>query len=229
MTRYELVLRVEHDCPYTDFSKSLPKAVTTHWCNNDKDVLEISTSSEIKQELLDKQISKLVEGLGAKIIRDVAINPNLRIIVYKHRFSSMKQNVNEVIERCNSVEIQPTTYREGSEWYRVVSFSDVDVHALYDILSGFASVKTISQNVYPDSSIKSSIMISSSSLLGKLTKKQQNALTSAIALGYFDIPPRTSTEAMAQNYGVARTTFEEHLRKAQEKILKSLLPYLEMQ
>jgi predicted DNA binding protein len=229
MTRYELVLRVEHDCPYTNFSKGIPRAVTTHWCSNDKDVLEISTPPEINQEHLDREVTKLVDGLGAKVIREVTINQNLRIIVYNHRFSSMKQNVNEIIERCNSVEIQPTTYRDGSEWYRVVAFSDVDVRALYEILAKFANVKTISQAVFPDSSIKSSIMISSSSLLGKLTKKQQNALTSAIALGYFDIPPRTSTESMAEKYGVARTTFEEHLRKAEEKILKSLLPYLEMQ
>ena len=229
MTRYELTLRIEHDCPYTKFSQKIPKAVTTHWCSNDKDVLEISTPSEVTPEQLEMEVALLVRRLGAKIIRNIAISSNLRIIVYRHRFSSMKQNVNEVIERCNCVEIQPTTYREVSEWYRIVGFSDVDVRALHEILSKFATVKTISQDVHPDSSIKNSVMIPSSSLLGKLTKKQQNALRSAVALGYFDIPPRTGTESMAEKYGVARTTFEEHLRKAEEKILKSLLPYLEMQ
>jgi predicted DNA binding protein len=229
MTRYEMTLRVEHDCPYTRFSQNIPNAVTTHWCSNDKDVLEISTPPEVSASQLEKQVAALVSNLGAKIIRNIPINLNRRIIVYNHRFSSMRQNVNEIIERCNCVEIQPTTYREGSEWYRIVAFSDVDVLALYEILSKIANVRTISQDVHPDSSIKSSIMISSTSLLGKLTKKQQNALTSAVAMGYFDIPPRTSTESMAEKYGIARTTFEEHLRKAEEKILKSLLPYLEMQ
>jgi predicted DNA binding protein len=229
MVRYELTLRLEHDCPYTKFSESIPKAVTMHWCNNDKDVLEISTPPEITQENLERRIGKLVRDLNAKIVRNVAINSNLQIMVYLHRSSSMKQNVNAIIERCNCVEIQPTIYRDGSEWYRIIAFSDADVHALYDILSKFAKVRTVAQDVRPDSSIKSLVMIPSSALLGKLTKKQQNALRSALALGYFDIPPRTSTEFMAEQYGVARTTFEEHLRKAEEKILKSLLPYLEMQ
>jgi predicted DNA binding protein len=200
-----------------------------HWCSNAKDVLEISTPSEIIPTRLNKHISELVDRLGAKIKRDISISSNRRIVVYNHNFSSMKQNVNAVIERCNCVEIQPTTYRDGSEWYRVIAFSEIDVMALYEVLTGFASVRTVSQEVHPDASIKDSIMISSSSLLGKLTKKQQNALTSAISLGYFDIPPRTNTESMAEKYGIARTTFEEHLRKAEGKILKSLLPYLEMQ
>ena len=166
MTRYELTLRVEHDCPYTKFSQKIPKAVTMHWCSNAKDVLEVSTPPEIPPEQLDKEVALLVRRLDAKIIRNIAISSNLRIIVYNHRSSSMRQNVNAAIERCNCIEIQPTTYREGSEWYRIVAFSDVDVRALYEILSTFANVKTTSQDVYPDSSIKSSVMIPSCSLLG---------------------------------------------------------------
>jgi predicted DNA binding protein len=229
LVRYELALRLEHDCPYTKFSQSMPKAVTMHWCNNDKDVLEISTPSEITRENLESRIEKLTKDLSAKIVRNVAISENLRIMVYLHRSSSMKQNVNAIIERCNCIEIQPTVYREGSEWYRIIAFSDADVRELHQILSKFAKVRTVSQSSLPDSSIKSSVMIPSSGVLGNLTKKQQNALRSALTLGYFDIPPRTSTQFMAEQYGVARTTFEEHLRKAEEKILKSLLPYLEMQ
>lgn len=222
------MLRVEHDCPYTRFSQSMPKAVTMHWCSNDKDVIEISRPDDVAPDDFERELDLLVQRLNAKVIRSVSTGPNVRILVYRHRASSMKQNINEVIERCNCVEIQPTTYREGSEWYRVIAFSDVDVRALYEILSGFAKVTTASQEVHPDSSIKKSVMIASSSILGKLTKKQQDALRTALALGYFDIPPRTSTQSMADHYTVARTTFEEHLRKAEEKVLKSLLPYLEM-
>lgn len=228
MTRYELILRIEHDCPYTLFSQTIPGAVTMHWCSTDRDVLEIATPIETKKEKLESEIDHLVNRLHAKIIRRVEVNPDLHIIVYHHRFSSMKQNINEIIENSNCVEIQPTTYRDGSEWYRIVAFSDVDVRSLHEALSKIASVKTISQDSLPDSSIRGSVMIPSSTLIGKLTKKQQDALRSSIALGYFDIPSRTSTEIMAERYGVARTTFEEHLRKAEEKILKSLLPYLEM-
>jgi predicted DNA binding protein len=228
MTRYELILRVEHDCPYTTFSQSIPGAVTMHWCSNDRDVLEISTPAETSKEKLQYEIERLVHSLHARMLRTVEVSSNLRIVVYHHKFSSMRQNINGIIESSNCVEIQPTTYRDGGEWYRIISFNDEDVRSLYDGLSKVAKVKTVSQDVLPDSSIKGSVMIPRSSILGKLTKKQQNALRSAIDLGYFDIPPRTSTETMAEKYGVARTTFEEHLRKAEEKILKSLLPYLEM-
>jgi predicted DNA binding protein len=229
MTRYELELRVEHDCPYTRFSKQLPNAITMHWCNNDKDVLEISTPEDIPEKTIEKELDELEHDLRAQLIRKVVVDPMNRILVYRHKSSSLKENVNAIIEQCNSVEIQPTVYRGGSEWYRIICFNGEDLQTLYSRLASFANVKTVSKEVYPDSSIKNNIMIRSSTLLGKLTRKQEIALRTALALGYFDIPSRTTSEFLAHEIGVSRSTFEEHLRKAEGKILKSVLPYLEMQ
>lgn len=200
-----------------------------HWCSYDKDVLEISSPSDIAKQNLEKAQSHLASELHAKVIRKVSVNPNHQIIVYRHKFSSMQENVNAIIERFNCIEIQPTIYKEGAEWYRIVAFSNRDVRSLYAALSKFANVKTVSQDVQDDSSIKRSVFVSSSYLLSKLTEKQRKALRTAITLGYFDIPPRISTKSMAEKYGIARTTFEECVRKAEDKILKALLPYLEME
>jgi predicted DNA binding protein len=228
MTKYDLTLSVEHNCPYTRFSKSLPDLITMHWCNNDKDVLEISSPGENSQMEIERGLKRLVRDLNAKITRSIPVDSNHKIVVYNHKASSMKENVNAEIERCNCVEVQPTIYRSGSEWYRIIAFDDQDVRALYKALSKFATVRTVSQEAQSDSSIKESLLIPSSALLGRLTKKQTDALRSSIAMGYFDVPARTTTSFIAEKQGIGRTTFEEHVRKAEGKILKSLLPYLEM-
>ncbi|HUR69977.1 MAG TPA: helix-turn-helix domain-containing protein [Candidatus Thermoplasmatota archaeon] len=53
-----------------------------------------------------------------------------------------------------------------------------------------------------------------------LTERQLVVLQKAIAEGYYDSPRRTSTEALAATFGVTRSTLEEHLRKAERRVLE---------
>jgi len=42
------------------------------------------------------------------------------------------------------------------------------------------------------------------------------------------IPKKMTAEEIAQKHHVPRTTFEEHLRKAESKILRAIAPYVRM-
>jgi predicted DNA binding protein len=71
-------------------------------------------------------------------------------------------------------------------------------------------------------------MISPNSLLGELTKKQSFALITALARGYYEIPKKVSTDKIAASLKLPRTTYEEHLRKAESKVMKAVAPLLEL-
>src|SRR5437879_13444860 len=70
--------------------------------------------------------------------------------------------------------------------------------------------------------------MSLSSLFGQLTGKQTKALLSAVEDGYFEIPKRTTAEDIAKRNGQPRSTFEEHIRKAESKIMFAIAPYMMM-
>ena len=53
-----------------------------------------------------------------------------------------------------------------------------------------------------------------------LTKKQLEALHRALKDGYFDVPKRTSLLELSEKMKVSKTTFLEHLKKAEKKVLK---------
>jgi hypothetical protein len=89
------------------------------------------------------------------------------------------------------------------------------------------SIKIIYRRIVSGSPIKDTFVISASSLLGGLTKKQSIALLTALSSGYYDIPKRVSTEEISKGLGLPRTTFEEHLRKAESKALKAIMPLLQ--
>jgi hypothetical protein len=42
------------------------------------------------------------------------------------------------------------------------------------------------------------------------------------------VPKRVTTDEIAERLGVPRTTYEEHLRKAEGKVLRAVAPYLEL-
>jgi len=54
----------------------------------------------------------------------------------------------------------------------------------------------------------------------KLTSKQERVLKSALELGYFEYPKRVSTEDLSKRLGIAPSTLNEILRRAERRIIK---------
>jgi PAS domain S-box-containing protein len=57
---------------------------------------------------------------------------------------------------------------------------------------------------------------------GTLTDKQRQALRVAFHSGYFDWPRVANAETVASNIGIAQSTFSQHLRSAERKLLEEL-------
>ncbi|MBU0662813.1 MAG: helix-turn-helix domain-containing protein [Candidatus Diapherotrites archaeon] len=60
-------------------------------------------------------------------------------------------------------------------------------------------------------------------LMPSLTKKQRDVILFAYKSGYYDYPKSSNIERLAKQYGIGMSTFQEHLRKAEEKLMPFLL------
>lgn len=56
-----------------------------------------------------------------------------------------------------------------------------------------------------------------------LTAKQRQAVLAAYGLGYYDVPRRISSEEMARLLKINKSTLAEHLRKAEKRMIKSVV------
>ena len=56
----------------------------------------------------------------------------------------------------------------------------------------------------------------------RLSKRQREAFRLARTRGYYEYPRRSTARDLAAEFGVTKTTFLEHLRKAEEKLLGSI-------
>jgi predicted DNA binding protein len=61
------------------------------------------------------------------------------------------------------------------------------------------------------------------SAMSFLTAKQKQVLVTAYGLGYYDVPRKISSEEMARLLKIDKSTLAEHLRKAEGRMIKSII------
>ena len=60
-------------------------------------------------------------------------------------------------------------------------------------------------------------------MLSMLTERQREVFETAVNMGYYDIPREVNQGDLAETLGCAPSTVDEHLRKAESKMLSALL------
>ena len=74
----------------------------------------------------------------------------------------------------------------------------------------------------------SDTLITLSSLRGKLTDRQVDAISTAYYSGYYQTPGRVNVQSIADGEKVPRTTLQEHLNKAENKLIRSIVPQIQL-
>jgi len=133
-----------------------------------------------------------------------------------------------IMAKHNFMEVPPTVLTGGWEHYRLVGFDDSDVKGLLRDLDKIGKIEVLHKKEIAEGVTDDAFLMSLSSLFGQLTGKQTKALLSAVEDGYFEIPKRTTAEEIAKRNGQPRSTFEEHIRKAESKIMFAMAPYMMM-
>jgi predicted DNA binding protein len=228
MTLYETTLRLQHDCQFNDLSKAHPEMEMSTWCNSETDVLEITMGDPKSLEKLQKDIKSLEKALKTKVMRKSNSSGNLQLVVQHCGCANVPAPVSPVLEKNHCLELQPCVYKGGWEYYRVVSFSERDMRKVISELEAYCELEVVSRRVIPSGAVKETMLVSTSALFGGLTRKQVQALVFALENGYYQVPKRVTTEEMANKLRLPRTTYEEHLRKAEGKVLRSMAPYITM-
>jgi len=222
MTLFEVTFRVKHDCPFGNLSRKFPSMKMFVWCNRKHEVLEMIVGKPSDYEEVKKDVQK-----RGGIIGEASDRSKVHLIT-KNCGCTLDNSVSKNIDAYNLLHILPVIYKAGWEYYKVVAFKHNDVKRLLNRLDerGF-QVEVLRKNPF-EGAIAGSVAITVNSLFANLTKKQIEALLTSYSMGYYQMPRKANASSIATARHVPRTTFEEHLKKAENKLVANLVPYLQL-
>ena len=188
-------------------------------------MLEIAQSNRSSS---DEQLAirRMLRKIGSKVIRNSHATSRLQVLLQHCVCDKLPPPTLPTIERCNCLNLQPMVYTGGWEWYHVMAFSRRDSQRLFRSLERKCKLEVTSRRSVSAESIHVDSLVSTASILGGLTQKQVRALVVALDNGYFNLPRTVTAVDLAKRLGVPRTSFVDHLRKAQNKVIRGVGPYL---
>src|SRR2546422_1120801 len=116
--------------------------------------------------------------------------------------------------------IPPIRWQNGEARVTLILEDGADPQALLD---QFPGARLVSKR-RPILARGDRVAYSSPLFLPKLTEKQARALLAAYEAGYYEFPRNATTEQVSLSLGIARSTFEQHLNRAEHHVVRAMLP-----
>ena len=212
---HEATLRIDHTSPYADVTMNRDVSVEM-WCNQYCDLVYVNGAD------MDGPVERFRDTIG---IQDIVYKDEEAILITDSCLLEFRDNLLEGYLRPHQcLSLPPLTYRDGALYARVLALTEEQLSRVYHDISEDHRVAVEAKHeissITPDIPI---LMLDST--LPSLSEGQKRALSLAVDHGYYEIPRGATTGDIAEEMDVSRRTFEEHLRRAENKIIKNLLQY----
>jgi predicted DNA binding protein len=221
MSLYEASFRVKHECPYREISEHYPDLTIREWYLSDCQVIELTSPESPTDELLEE-----IDRLGT-VLHESVDESGLHVVT-QSCLCSLEDSIIERFEEFNALYQPPTIHRQGWEHYTVIAFDESDVRALLQDLENDRDIEVLSKTAITEQQIPHSMLAPVDQLFEDVTERQMAALRLALESGYYEQPRKTSLRELADQTAVARSTYEEHLRKAENKLLTNAGQFLRL-
>ncbi len=220
MGLWEISLRTQYDYPFIEMSGRYPDMPISMWCIWQRELLQVPTTDLPVLKAIEGE----VQGFGRIVDRWVDAR-GARIYLLRCTCDDLDSPWN-VWDAHQCTDAPPAIFRDGWGYFRVISLEEPGVRELFRDLERRGPTELIRKRELPLGVLPSSIWVNG--LFSELTGKQLEAVLKAHRHGYYTSPRQVKTESIAQSLGVSRSTYEEHLRKAENRIMGALMPYLEL-
>lgn len=223
MAAEEIAFRVAFEGPLTEFTKRNPRAIVSLWCDWRREVVELAGAPADEVDRLKK-----IVGEHSSFLEHYRIGADTHVLVMDcinlpHDF------VNNAVHESHCVNVPPTRFEAGWEHYNVVSFGEERSRDLFEKMRvNGRQVELLTKKRLHVQPLLNTRSVAVPSLLSGVTDKQLDALLLAARHGMYGTPRATTAATIADSIGLSRSTFEEHLRKAENKLVHNLVPYLEL-
>ncbi len=221
MPATEIQIKARTDNPIHRLTEKYPSLKIWMWCNFVQDVYEIVSDSPEEFHGAVEEFRRLYN-----VLDETEISTNIRLIT-QNCVCSRETTVHDNIQELEILNLMPIYYTRGHEYYRLIAFRHEALAELFDRLSDQGFQVDVLEKA-PFNGMVSDSLITLSSLVGSLTDKQVDAIVAAYNSGYYQTPRRVNVQTIADRAKVPRTTLQEHLNKAENKLISSIIPQIQL-
>jgi predicted DNA binding protein len=219
---FDVTFSFKHDCFYCTLSKEFPDATMIVCCNGERDILEFVSDSEKSVETAIKKLRRA----GTEVERSERGN---RVVVVTDRcMCDWCGAETPTPEDLGILQLSPKVYCNGWEQRRILGFNNDHVRSIMSALQESFPTKLIAKRPVQGGLMTELFSPTSNELFGEMTAKQSEALMLAFREGYYRSPRNVTTAMLAKRFGTSRPTYEEHLRKAENKMIKTVCNYMDL-
>lgn len=216
----EVLMKVRHAWALLALSGRHPSMRVYTWCNRVNEVIEVEVDDPSEYGEARRELAKVAnivgesEGGGIHLIESTC---------YCTKDNSVSMNV----EDLPVLMVQPEVIRGGWEYYRLILFRHEDFAEVISRLEA----RNFTVEVLRKAEVKGSLagcILEADSIFSSLTGKQMDAMMRAYTHGYYRLPRGADIQEIAEVEHVKRTTFQEHLKKGENKIIERIIPYMRL-
>lgn len=214
---YEATFRIEGDGVYAALTAKTDTSVEL-WCNDHCDLLHI------KNDTSEEILTDIRERVG---VQDLVRQSKEIVVITDDCLKQHDENlVDEYLARHDCLLLPPLRYENGAKSCRVLALDSSNLTACYrDLVSSEFSV-SVERKREIETVGHDTPLLTPNGLLPTLSPRQHEAFITAYDTGYYEIPRKTTTSKIADALDVERRTAEEHLRRAENKLIEALIEYV---
>jgi predicted DNA binding protein len=217
----QVTLKVKTEGSFTEITRRFQSSSIYLWCNRENDVSELRIADPT-------EVAGVMEALRAAGEK-VSESGEGRLIIPSTRCTCTNLNsVHTQMDELNILSLLPIVYHSGEETHQIVAFRREDLEALFQRIETAGWSHRVTHMAELRGGLGGFLTLPVDAVAGSLTEKQADALLTAYRSGYYEFPRRRDVQEIAEQIGAPRTTYREHLAKAENKLIRSLAPYLEM-
>ena len=195
------------------------------WSNFNFEFYDLLTS---KTEGFRPLVNNFLKGrrkLGFTLQKRMDLGADTSILVMRHKHLRHGSSI-ELLYRFSCLPIYPYVFHRGWLVINAIALDDSRLPQMFSQLRKLSDLKIESQTKMNLDLLRENFMIPMNAIVSHLTPKQAESLLVAIDHGYYQVPRKSRFEDISRAVKIPRTTYEEHVRKAESKVINSVGPYL---
>ncbi len=223
----QISLKLKPSWEIVKLTEKHPSVSLMLWCNFNVDFFQLRSKNEAELKPAIVAFLKTRRKIGSVLQKKIDLGSNAAAFIMKCNHPR-RDSVEDIMYKSSCLPLPPFLYQNG--WFRLntICFDEDKITNMISRLGRLGEVKIEDKKKVSLELLRENFLIPTSALVSNLTAKQAEALLVAVEQGYYHVPRRTKFEDISKKVSVPRTTYEEHVRKAEGKVINSVAPYLSL-